>query len=412
MKNEMDASEQVSASPQYAIEEAARRAREGQSTPEDQALLAGFELGANEAIKSAAEPSEPTPAVDDLLGTSNRRIQQLDDEITTEKMWDDKLDPKVTARISQKETELKGHQDMAAYLKGRDFKDAQGTVHDATSGRFVSEGQANQHSTENDTIAYEDMPLVGLVNKWADAEFHNDRTMSSDVQDEIERRLEIDSNTTEEDKAELIDSLHARMLRMKSSRQETPEAVVGPSPTEPTEPKGPGDRNRDNKPRKPANATQPPDNNGEVPTTPAAPETIVATSPAEAPAAIEPDNSKIDNSPEKSVDEPQPLPNSNINAPRSYAEQYDDDQFEETPDELLESLEAALSERQNEYKAAAIDFATAQIGAENIYAGKSRKAALEEAGKNLAAAHDAYMLANDEVIDGSRKFSEDYLEQY
>jgi len=28
MKNEMDASEQVSASPQYAIEEAARRARE------------------------------------------------------------------------------------------------------------------------------------------------------------------------------------------------------------------------------------------------------------------------------------------------------------------------------------------------------------------------------------------------
>ena len=173
------------------LAEADERINEGSASPEDEALVEGFNAGDNAAL--AEQEGQRTVEArtvslgEDLLGTTNRQIQRLEDNIDVNRGWGEDT--------TEQQTELQGQRDMARYLEGRDYKDHNGNLHDAQSGKFKNESLANVKtgiSEQLDNTELKDLKLLepgGLIDRWADAESRDLETVSSDIQDEILRRL-------------------------------------------------------------------------------------------------------------------------------------------------------------------------------------------------------------------------------
>ncbi len=188
----------------------------------------------NSATAQEAEPEKPNQPiaendttdeshvlVEDMLGATNRQIQRIADDIDTKKAWGDE--------VSDLETELKGHEDMRDYLLGRDYRDKRDRIHDANTGQFKVLGDANNaHEESSSDQPYEDLPLLkdgGLLDKWADAEDHGDKTMSSDIQDEIFRRIEKEEAMDDAHKLQLIDTVEKEMNKRRAHAPEETETA-------------------------------------------------------------------------------------------------------------------------------------------------------------------------------------------
>jgi len=196
------------------LAEADERINEGSASPEDEALVEGFNAGANAAL--AEQEGQRTVEArtvslgEDLLDTTNRQIQRLEDNIDVNRGWGEDT--------TEQQTELQGQRDMARYLEGRDYKDHNGNLHDAQSGKFKNESLANvktSRSEQLDNTELKNLKLLepdGLIDRWADAESRDLETVSSDIQDEILRRLENEVNLTDNLKLALIEQLHDKML--------------------------------------------------------------------------------------------------------------------------------------------------------------------------------------------------------
>lgn len=174
----------------------------------------------------------------DPLGVTNRRIDRLGDDIASAQMFG--------GDTAAKDIELQGEIDMRDYLMSRDYKDKDGNIHDAETNQFKSLENANRID-EKSGERYEDMTVNGLIDKWAQAEDNNDRTTSTNVQDELQERLlkiptiaEENSNrdehgVTETHKMKFIDVMYNEMMSRRKN-------VSNPNATGPAniaEPKAP-----------------------------------------------------------------------------------------------------------------------------------------------------------------------------
>lgn len=217
-----------------ALVAAKERIESGTATPEDEAMVQGFEAGATAAHELRG--LDERIVADDLLAPTEQEISRLQAEVVTEKAWGEDT--------SQLETKLQGHEDMKAYLETRDYQDKNGSVHDAESGKFVSPNDANEGDTKTiDNVfsetqesedTYNNLSIDELTTKWAEAEDNNDKTTSLNVQNEIQQRL-LDENKTdgngkgmsEDLKMRLIDRVHANMVaRRKNNGNATHDGAL------------------------------------------------------------------------------------------------------------------------------------------------------------------------------------------
>ena len=162
----------------------------------------------------------------DLREATTIAVNQLNEEIkNTEAQralasaWGDDT-TELDQKLANHKEDLAGHLDMQGYLNGRDTIDGKGKVRDAESGQYKSKEDANkgpEFYPGGDEKPYPDMTMNELIDKWADAEQHQDNTISQDVQDEIIDRLDKESGLSEDHKANLIDTLHNQMLERQRS---------------------------------------------------------------------------------------------------------------------------------------------------------------------------------------------------
>lgn len=157
----------------------------------------------------------------DLLQATERRIDNTQAEIDLNKGWGED--------VSKQETQLQGDKDFKDYLEGRDFKDDQDNVHDAETGRFKREEDANskpEEQTEPYENPYRNLSMDELLNGWAEAEDAGDRTKSMDIQDVIQDKLVAVSGVTDEHKMNLIDTAYNEMLKRRKNQESEEQAPV------------------------------------------------------------------------------------------------------------------------------------------------------------------------------------------
>ncbi len=95
--------------------------------------------------------------------------------------------------------------DMTSYLQERPL-------------RKVNKGDQLYDQTHGQSL--EELSRDELVAKWAESEDAGDLTQSSDVQDEIERRLESEKNMSDDLKMRMIDRLYSQKEELKKSNTE------------------------------------------------------------------------------------------------------------------------------------------------------------------------------------------------
>ncbi len=179
----------------------------------------------NQLVTENNSTGEGSIIVNDLLGATTRQIERLEDKIATEKGWGED--------VSKLEEELKGHRDMRDYLLGRDYLDKRDNVRDASTGQFKArEDTNNSDEADSNDQAYENLPLLkedGLLDKWADAEDHNDKTAALDIQDEIFKRIEKENGMDEARKLQLIDIVDKEMNKRRRNVPEQLETATDES---------------------------------------------------------------------------------------------------------------------------------------------------------------------------------------
>ena len=225
------------------LAEAKARIESGTASDEDKAMVAGFEAGA--AAAHELRSAEERTTVANLLEPTEKRIDDLQATVDTEKAWGEDT--------TQLETTLQGHKDMRDYLESRDYTDVNGSIHDAESGKFASKDNANGgetdktdsifETTKDATDEYASLSIDELVTKWAEAEDNNDKTTSLNVQDILQERLlnerqnaeqldvpddyEGTKGLSDEHAVKLIDRMHDMMMaRRKNSQPQEPEIAV------------------------------------------------------------------------------------------------------------------------------------------------------------------------------------------
>ena len=212
-----------------------------ETTSTDSTVAKAPESNQNENSSSPAqeqtEPALPeTRSVDqrtiskDLLQATERRIENTQAEIDLNKGWGED--------VSKKEEQLQGDKDFKEYLEGRDFKDEQGNVHDAETGRFKREEDANskpEEQTEPYENPYRNLNMDQLLDEWAEAEDAGDRTKSMDIQDVIQDKLINVSGVTEDHKMNLIDTAYNQMMKRRKNQEPGEQAPTATAETNPTE---------------------------------------------------------------------------------------------------------------------------------------------------------------------------------
>lgn len=181
-----------------------------------------------EDLRSAKEKAEDAP---DLKAASETTIENLEAQITTKKAWNEDT--------TALELELIQSKEILEYLNKRDYLDDSANIHNAETGKFIAAEKAN--SSDVDLLEqdeYENMTINELTTKWAEAEDNQDRTTSTHIQDELQNRLEREGvnraqGMSEDHKMQLIDTLHAQMIKKRKdiepiredSYEESPEST-------------------------------------------------------------------------------------------------------------------------------------------------------------------------------------------
>ncbi len=109
-------------------------------------------------------------------------------------------------------------QDVADYLGGRPDVYTEGSTrhtlkvekHDLAENDFSHDQRRTEHEAETRGKTSAQKSLNELIKDWAKADDGGDKTIANDVQDEIVKRLENDSDTSDEDKVRAIDDLYMR----------------------------------------------------------------------------------------------------------------------------------------------------------------------------------------------------------
>ena len=326
--------------------------------------------------------SQPKVLVEDMLKSTETMKSKLQGDIAhlsarraARVAWGyDASD--LDSTIAQKEEELREHQDMLDYLKGRDYQDKNGQIHDAKTGRFKREGDANKSKDDygNETKSYSEMSLEDLVDKWAQAEINDDKTMSGDVQDEILERLEKGQGFSEDHKARLIDTVHKQMLDRKKQIQSqavdpdirSSEVTITVDPDMPE-----------------SHISQTDDN----------PETKRNDEDRELPSP----NPETDGNPETKSNEedgglPSPNPETDDN-PETKRNKEDGG----LPLGLYASDQCLTEQAKNRYKEVALRYAQAKLKAERMLATSKDQQELEASGNALAIAFNDFMGENEKL---------------
>ncbi len=334
----------------------------------------------------AAQGITPVPVsenhviIDDIVGPLERDLQVNKDTAEINQIWGEDT---TVNQVAQK-----SDQDMLDYLHTRDYMDSEGTVIDARTNLPKTEQEANEPvvDTQNDTPLNE-LPLNdsgGLIDKWAEAELHEDKTTSLDIEEEIVRRLDtigsgaenVDQNSIEDHKTELYERLHNQMLERKA-------AISGEAPVVENE------------------------------------DASVAEKPTELNSEDSPEDSKS-NQIKQQIDElesqlaelreqlvvsetPSNTPEKNDTANPEVTENAGKDEVEpattEETDKYTDLPEVRRAQKANLYQAAVLMYAQAKIGAEKMLAGKDQREALEVAGQELKTAYNEFLAADSEVRD-------------
>lgn len=144
-------------------------------------------------------PQGPQDIVDrtngDWFETSSREIQRLEDEILLLK-----LDGVPEETIKPLRDNLQKEKETIDYLNGERNPDSPIQIEKA------------KYSTEG--IRNEDLTIVALIDKWADAKIHNDKTIDGDISDEILKRIMAENSFSSENKQAVLD----RILKMLDSK--------------------------------------------------------------------------------------------------------------------------------------------------------------------------------------------------
>lgn len=119
---------------------------------------------------------------------------------------------------------------MAEYLQSRpDGTEGQQRNH---KGRFVKGAAAEAardddlyQATLGDHKSIEDKSLGELIADWADADDHDDKTLSEPTQDAILDRIDKTPNITEDHKAALIDAAYLKKESLRQNKTQTAESA-------------------------------------------------------------------------------------------------------------------------------------------------------------------------------------------
>jgi len=428
--------------PEAQLQAANERVANGTASAEDQALVQGANIVAASMAETPAS-SEPRPVedrviVNDLYGPVTRQIPVLEDNVATAAFGGDQ---------ASAQQELKTAQDMKTYLESRDFTDANGKLHDAETGAFKSMNDANTRP-ESQTQTYESMDVMkdgGLLDKWAEAMDHNDKTTSINIQDELYRRILAEPNLSDDRKEQILQSYQTMAEGRRNNASDNPAdfandaAPTEPTPTEaeptpPTEvePTNPDAEEYEFKEPDAAGYDYVPPTTEDSPTgeEPTPPTEVEPTPPTE----VEPttpedtgespeDTGEAEETSErdKSLDElredidklrqsiegllaeldriQQELDRlRNGETDESGPEEEEEEEEVEPTEEMARTPEAAAGEARFAYYDAISDYAKAKIAAEGMFAGAEKKAAFETAGEALKEAREKWLNAEADSI--------------
>jgi hypothetical protein len=426
--------------PEAQLEAANQRVANGTASAEDQALVQGANIVAATMAETPAS-SEPRPLgdrviVDDLYGPVTRQIPVLEDRAATAAFGGDQ---------ASAQQELQTAQDMKTYLEGRDYTDAKGKLHDAETGAFKSMNDANARP-ESQTQTYESMDVMkegGLLDKWAEAMDHNDKTTSIDIQEELYRRILAEPNLSDDRKEQIILSYESMAEGRRNKASDNPADFTNDAaPTEPTPAEGEPTTPTEVEPTNPEDTGD----ESESPTTEDSPTGEAPTPPAEGepttPTEVEPttpedtgdspeDTGEIEETSErdKSLDElgenidkikqsiegllaeldrmQQELDRlRNGETDESGPEEEEEEEEVEPTEEMAKSPEAAAAESRIAYYEASSNYAKAKIAAEGMFAGAEKKEAFETAGVALKEAREKWLSAEADLVRSADRMGE------
>ncbi len=185
-------------------------------------------------------PAENKVIIDDPVEDIRNRMEKRKDNFDVQKFYLsgkqlDDAENQLKADLANDEVEIQSMQD---YLKTRDYKDASGNVHDATTHAFKKEEDANKPKEEepffeklkNKKLLGED----GLIDEWKKvikAGDEESKILEFDIEDEILERLETElKDASDDQKMRFFDRIHALAHKDVSPEE---EAVTAEESTEP-----------------------------------------------------------------------------------------------------------------------------------------------------------------------------------
>ena len=381
--------------PEAQLEAANERVANGTASAEDQALVQGANIVAASIAETPAS-SEPRPVedrviVNDLYGPVTRQIPVLEDNVATAAFGGDQ---------ASAQQELKTAQDMKTYLESRDFTDANGKLHDAETGAFKSMNDANTRP-ESQTQTYESMDVMkdgGLLDKWAEAMDHNDKTTSINIQDELYRRILAEPNLSDDRKEQILQSYQTMAEGRRNNASDNPADFANDAaPTEPTSTEAEPTPPTEVEPTNQEDTGESPEDTGEAEET-----TERDKSLDELREDIDKLRQSIEGLPDKQaiLAELDRLQNDldRLKNGESGTEEEEEEEEVEPTEEMAKTPEAAAGEARFAYYDAISDYAKAKIAAEGMFAGAEKKAAFETAGEALKEAREKWLNAEADSI--------------
>lgn len=214
--NQAEREQSAISATQEKLEEALKAIDQGEATPDQHALVAGFEAGAQAHAEMTGDETSENRTVedrtlsDDLLRDVNTKITNDQASINVKKAFGEDTSPK--------EVELQGDKDLKAYLEGRPE-------------------ETDESSLEEEPKAwgnpYSELSMEELLDQWAEAENFGDKTKSMNIQDVIQDKLLAEQSLTEEHKLELIETAHNEMEKRRAMLSETEINDDGETPPTP-----------------------------------------------------------------------------------------------------------------------------------------------------------------------------------
>ncbi len=202
--------------------EAQAAVADGTATHEQQLAVSSFEVGAEHGQDTAISELAQRTVEERTITDSPDWLESTEATIAA---W-----PAVdTARRPFGEPKKKSDRELHGYEDIRDY-----LLRSRTEDEAAPDENAHYDETMGKTL--QDMTEKQLVNKWAQAEDVGDRTVSTDIQDEIRTRLAA-KRGSEDKKQEHVDKLHEDMTKLRKEIKVEDATEESPSEVETEQPK-------------------------------------------------------------------------------------------------------------------------------------------------------------------------------